>query len=43
MNNFDYKDSDISDRLVVENEHAFAFLNKMPIVPGQYWYVQSES
>lgn len=31
---FDFKNSDISDRMIAENEYAFAFLNKMPIVPG---------
>ena len=31
---FDYTDIDIIGRMVVENKHAFAFLNKMPILPG---------
>jgi len=34
INSFDFKDSDISDRIIAENAYAFAFLNKMPIVPG---------
>ncbi len=34
MKNFDFTDSDIAYRMVAENEHAFAFLNKMPILPG---------
>src|SRR5579864_9401297 len=34
MNNFDFKNPDINDRMIAENEYAFAFLNKMPIVPG---------
>jgi len=34
MRKFDYNDPDISQRMVAENERAFAFLNKMPILPG---------
>ncbi len=34
MNFFDFSDANINDRMVAENEYAFAFLNKMPIVPG---------
>jgi len=34
MKNFDFTDQDITYRMVAENEHAFAFLNKMPILPG---------
>ena len=34
MGTFDYKASDITERTVAENQHAFAFLNKMPILPG---------
>ena len=34
MNGFDFNDSGIRDRMIAENEYAFAFLNKMPIVPG---------
>lgn len=34
MNNFDFNDPDISERLIAEAELAFAFLTKMPIVPG---------
>ena len=34
MNSFEFNSSDISDRMVAENEYAFAFLTKMPIVPG---------
>lgn len=34
MESFDFKNSDISDRMIAENEYAFAFLNKRPIVSG---------
>ena len=34
MEKFDFNDVDIKQRLVAENKLAFAFLNKMPIVPG---------
>lgn len=34
MKSFNFTDSDISERLIAENKHAFAFLNKMPILPG---------
>jgi bis(5'-adenosyl)-triphosphatase len=34
MEKFDFNDPDIQQRLVAANELAFAFLNKMPIVPG---------
>lgn len=34
MNIFEVNDKIIKDRIIVENEFAFAFLNKMPIVPG---------
>jgi histidine triad (HIT) family protein len=31
---FDFTDVEIASRMVAENELAFAFLNKMPILPG---------
>lgn len=31
---FDFNHPAIQERMIAENEHAFAFLNKMPIVPG---------
>lgn len=34
MPGFDFNDADIIQRLVAENEYAFAFLSKMPILPG---------
>ncbi len=34
MKSFDFTDDDITSRVVAENELAFAFLNKMPILPG---------
>lgn len=34
MNFFDWKDPGVVCRMVAENRHAFAFLNKMPILPG---------
>jgi len=34
MKKFDFNDPDIQQRLVAENNLCFAFLNKMPIVPG---------
>lgn len=34
MEYFDINDPNIKDRLIVENERAFAFPSKMPIVPG---------
>lgn len=34
MKKFDVQDPDIASRVVGENKLAFAFLNKMPIVPG---------
>lgn len=34
MQKFDFTSTDIIQRKVAENENAFAFLNKMPIVPG---------
>jgi len=34
MEKFDFNDLDIQQRLVAENKLTFAFLNKMPIVPG---------
>ncbi len=34
MQNFDCKSPEILQRIVAENTHAFAFLNKMPIIPG---------
>jgi diadenosine tetraphosphate (Ap4A) HIT family hydrolase len=34
MKKFDAQDPDIAKRIVAENELAFAFLNRMPIVPG---------
>lgn len=34
MEKFDCNDPDIQQRLVAENRLGFAFLNKMPIVPG---------
>jgi len=34
MKKFDFTDVDITSRMVAENELAFAFLNKMPILPG---------
>lgn len=34
MNFFDYENQEISYRMIVENEYAFSFLNKMPITPG---------
>ncbi len=34
MDYFDYKDPEISSRMVAENEYAFSFLNQMPITPG---------
>jgi diadenosine tetraphosphate (Ap4A) HIT family hydrolase len=34
VKNFDKQDLDIAKRMVGESELAFAFLNKMPIVPG---------
>src|ERR1700758_1942258 len=34
MNYFDFKNPEIGERMIVENEFAFSFLNKMPITPG---------
>ncbi len=34
MNFFDFKNPEISNRIIAENEYAFSFLNKMPITPG---------
>ena len=34
MQKFDFKDPDIVQRMVAESTLAFAFLTKMPIVPG---------
>lgn len=34
MDIFDFRDPAIAIRMVAENRHAFAFLNKMPILPG---------
>ncbi len=34
MIGFDFNSFDIGDRMIAENKYAFAFLNKMPIVPG---------
>lgn len=34
MNYFDFKNPEIGERIIVENEFAFSFLNKMPITPG---------
>ena len=34
MEYFDFKAPEIKSRLIVENELAFAFLSRMPIVPG---------
>lgn len=34
MQIFDYNNPDIIQRLVAENKYSFAFLNKMPILPG---------
>ena len=34
MKTFDFTDVEITSRMVAENELAFAFLNKMPILPG---------
>lgn len=34
MKFFSIEDPDIVQRLVSDNEHAFCFLNKMPILPG---------
>ena len=31
---FNFTDADISYRIIAENKHAVAFLNKMPILPG---------
>jgi diadenosine tetraphosphate (Ap4A) HIT family hydrolase len=34
MEYFDVNDPTIKSRLIIENERVFAFLSKMPIVPG---------
>ena len=34
MGRFDFRDPEIIQRMVAENQCAFAFLNKMPILPG---------
>jgi len=34
MEKFAFTDTDISYRMIAENKLAFAFLNKMPILPG---------